>query len=267
MHGFLKPLFVTLVFGIGFTTSSVATTVKISEEVQGFLFAKLDDIPAGPSPDVSGSLCESFTKQDPKFEEAKYIEEKGWTILDEIPFAQYRIVAFAGQFESVTGTCNISQSNIAIFESGNLTGLFYLGSPEENLIGALKLMDAGFIRIFSGDFAQKLVGELHLSNEGLVLVPVSQFTPYCNGRAIVPNTLGKSIKDGREVLFKFGFKPVLNEQISESWERKYFPGINEVVGCSNGIPWCLFEYENDYSMVVLSTLGDYEIIGDGVSCK
>ena len=87
MYSFLKTFLVTMVFGIGLTTSSVATTVKISKEVQGFLFTKLDDIPSGPSPDVSGSLCEAFfIEQDPKFEEAKGIEEKGWSIIAEITF-------------------------------------------------------------------------------------------------------------------------------------------------------------------------------------
>lgn len=269
MYGFLKTFLVTVVFGIGLTTSSVATTVKISKEVQGFLFTKLDDIPSGPSPDVSGSLCEAFfIEQDPKFEEAKGIEKKGWSIIAEIPFAQYRIIAFAGQFESGTSaTCKISQSNIAVFESGNLIGVFYLGSPEGNLIGDLRLMDAGFIRIFSGDFVQELVGELHLFSEGLELATVSQFTAYCNGRAIVPNTLGTSIKDGREILFEYGFNPIRVTQDHETWGSKYYSGINEFVGCGNGIPWCYFEYENAYSTIMLRTLGAKEVIKDDISCK
>ena len=116
-------------------------------------------------------------------------------------------------------------------------------------------MDAGFVTLFSVSYTQELLAELHLITEGLALTPISKFTPHCNGKAILPNTLGANIEDGRELLSKFGFEPILNEQILTSWAAQYRSGINEIVGCSNGIPWCLFEYESNHGRVVLSTLG------------
>ena len=247
-----------------------AKQVVINPELTSFRFGSLNSIPKSSYPETSYP-CEGFTilNQDQQFKVSGDIGEKGWRVLAEVQLAQYKLIAYAGKFETGTSaTCAISESNIAIFENDKLLGVIYLESSKETLIGYLELMDAGFVRVISGGFIQKLVAELHLGPEGLALTtPISKFTAHCNGKAIVPNTLGKNIADGRELLFEFGFTPIPNEQISGSWTIEYFPGITELVGCSNGISWCGFEYENEHSRVVLSTLGNEEIVKDYVACK
>ena len=222
-------------------------------------------------PNSINSHCKHFTvalnKQ--KFAISNIIRKKGWEILAEEQLAQYKFIAFAGKFETGTSsTCSISESNIAIFKNDGFSGILYPDSSRDTLIGNLKLMDAGFINVFSGSNRQALVAELRLTPEGLELTPPSSgFTAHCNGKSIVPNTLGYNIADGREVMFEFGFKPIPHEQMSESWTNEYFSEITELTGCSNGITSCFFEYENDHSRVVLSTPGNNKIVKDHVQCK
>ena len=102
---------------------------------------------------------------------------------------------------------------------------------------------------------------------GIKFNSTSKTTIHCDKMVIVPNTIGMDISDGRNLMFEFGFRPIINKDFSETWESKYYSGITELVGCSNGITWCNFEYENDRSRVVLRTLGQDEIIEDEVQCK
>lgn len=271
MLSFIRFITTLGIFLFSFANIASSKQVVINPELTSFRFNTLNSIPKGPYPEINKTGCDHFTisKQDQQFKVSGDIGEKGWSILAEVQLAQYKIIAFAGQFELGTSfTCAISQSNIAIFENAELLGVIYLESSKETLIGHLDLMDAGFVRVISGGFRQKLVAELHLGPEGLALItPISEFTAHCNGKAIVPNTLGENIVDGRGVLFEFGFTPIPNEQMSGSWTNKYFPGITELVGCSNGITWCLFEYENEHSTIVLSTPGTEEIVRDYIICK
>ena len=246
-------------------------TFEIHQELPDFRFGYLEAVPSGTHLDINATDCPDFTiqKQDQRFELSGSIRKKGWPVIAEVQLAQYKFIAFAGKFKpNTSSTCEISQSNIAVFEDDELLGVIYLGNPEDALIGNLELMDAGFIRIYSGRFIWELVAELHLEPEGLRLItPISEFTAHCNGKAIVPNTLGENIADGREVMFKFGFTPIPFEQMPGSWTNEYFPGINELVGCSNGITFCGFSYENEHSQVWLTTIGDTEIVRNEVSCK
>ena len=255
----------------GLLKNDLSKQVEIHPELPDFRFGYLEEVPIGPDTDTDATHCKDFTisKLDQRFELSGTIRKKGWPVIAEVQFAQYKLIAFAGKFEpNTSSTCQISQSNIAIFENDDLLGVIYLGSSKDTLIGDLELMDNGFfVRIISGSLAQKPVAELHLSPTGLALKPISSIISYCDGKVIVPNTLGVNIVDGREIMFEFGFTPIPNEQRSDSWESKYYSGISELVGCSNGIPWCIFEYENEHSVVFLSTLGKDEVIRDFVKCK
>lgn len=89
----------------------------------------------------------------------------------------------------------------------------------------------------------------------------------CEGNSNLPNLIGMDIAVGREVMFENGYRPIINEDFSISWESKYFPSISELVGCSNGVPWCVFNYENDVSITILRTLGNQEIVEQEVICN
>ena len=88
----------------------------------------------------------------------------------------------------------------------------------------------------------------------------------CEGESNLPNLIGLDIAVGREEMFERGYRPIINEDFYDSRESKYYPGISELVGCSNGIPWCIFNYENDGNVVILRTLGQQEIVEQEVIC-
>lgn len=88
----------------------------------------------------------------------------------------------------------------------------------------------------------------------------------CEGLSDLPNLIGLEIAVGREVMFENGYTPVINQDFSNSWESKYYPGISELMGCSNGVPWCIFNYKNDVSVAILRTLGNQEIVEQEVIC-
>ena len=76
-----------------------------------------------------------------------------------------------------------------------------------------------------------------------------------------------TIQDARDKLWISGFDRIEHEQEPDTYTSKTYPGINELVGCSNGIPWCYFEYEDKYSKVTLRTLGSAEVVRSDVLCK
>lgn len=244
--------------------------VTIAIDIDDFRYSKIQTIPYGPDPEISGSNCESWAvkSSEQKYIQTQKIASLGWLILSEVKFAHYTLIAFAGAFEDGTSaTCKITQSNIAIFKNDNLQGIIYLSDAQQDKIGSLQLMESGSVRIFSGNYQHKAIAEIQLQRKGLLLSGISKTTPFCQGQTILPNTLGLSIYDGRQMLFDYGYLAVSQDASWETWERKYFSGIDEIVGCSNGIVWCQFEYENEHSRVVLSTLGNEEIISDAVFCK
>ena len=187
--------------------------------------------------------------------------------------AKYHFIAFAGSFSGGTSsTCSISQSNIAIFEQDNLLGIIYLDASDASLIGSIRLMDAGFIRVFSGDAIQMPVADIHLSLNGFELKTISALTAYCNGTSIVPSVFGKDIIEARNVLINHGFEPI--EAIEPSlpvWRMHLInDGIREVDACSGiGYSFCKFRYKNENSSVNLITAGDDafpSVVRIGVNC-
>ena len=135
-------------------------------------------------------------------------------------------------------------------------GVIHLEGRDEVLIGHLEQMDDGFVQLFSGDPFRVPVADLNIGTDGLTIGLIStKPLSYCDGKTQIPHILGMPIQDAREKLFESGFDPIENEQASESWTSKYYPDINELAGCSNGIPWCFFEYEDKYSQLDLRTLG------------
>jgi hypothetical protein len=259
-------------------TASFADISKfeIDRDLKNFRFSVIKSIPNGPYPNVSEGPCAYFAvpTDDQKFSISGSIQNKGWGILSEVRLAKYHFIAFAGSFSGGTSsTCSISQSNIAIFEQNNLLGVVNLDAAEASLIGSIRLMDAGFIRVFSGDTIQMPVADIHLSLNGFELKTISALTAYCNGTSIVPSVFGKDIIEARNVLINYGFEPI--EAIEPSlpaWRMHLIDaGIREVDACSGtGYSFCRFSYKNENSSVNLITAGDDafpSVVRIGVNCK
>ena len=276
----MRNLILILIYCISLNLVSIqsagATSVIIADTVSQFKFAAIDEIPNGPKPITQNSNCDYYTldKEVRWHPVTESIADKGWAILSEVEFAQYLLIGFAGKMESSTsGSCFISESNIAIYEKDILVGVLYLNESTQSDIGSMRLMDGGFVRVFSGDLIQIPSAEITLGYNKLYVQPVSKFTAYCNGRSIVPNIIGQNILEGRSILFNLGFSPVTrNDPDVISW-RQYLlnEGISEVDGCSGtGFAFCAFDYENEGSNLTVVTAGedDYpEIVRTMIECK
>ena len=273
----MKLAGLALLLSVGAITASNAdiTQFEISGDLNNFRFNAIKSIPNGPHPDVSKVPCAWFSvpTDDQKFSISRSIQNKGWGILSEVRLAKYHFIAFAGSFDGGTsGICKISQSNIAIFEQDNLLGIIYLDGSDASLIGSIRLMDAGFIRVFSGDTIQMPVADIHLSLNAFELKTISDLTAHCNGTSIVPSVFGKDIIEARNVLINHGFEPI--EAIEPSlpvWRMHLInDGIREVDACSGiGYSFCKFRYKNENSSVNLITAGDDafpSVVRIGVNC-
>ena len=266
-----------LLLSVGAKTASNAdiSHFEIGRDLNNFRFNEIKLIPNGPYLDVSERPCAYFAvpADDQKFSISRSIQNKGWGILSEVRLAKYHFIAFAGSFDGGTsGICRISQSNIAIFEQDNLLGIIYLDGSDASLIGSIRLMDAGFIRVFSGDTIQMPVADIHLSLNAFELKTISDLTAHCNGTSIVPSVFGKDIIEARNVLINHGFEPI--EAIEPSlpvWRMHLInDGIREVDACSGiGYSFCKFRYKNENSSVNLITAGDDafpSVVRIGVNC-
>ena len=262
--------------GIGSVGKAGINQFTIDLGLNSFSFSALSLLPKGPAPIISDSPCNDFVvpKVDQKYKSSQLIQDKGWKILSEVRMAQYHFIAFAGSFDPVTsGACIISRSNIAIFEKEQLLGVVYLDDVKSSLIGSLRLMDAGFIRVFSGDIIQDPVADIQLSLNGFEMKPISDLTAYCNGGSILPSIIGKNIIEARNALFDYGFEPIeATEPMVISWRQYLIDyGIREVDGCSGtGFAFCSFSYENESGFVDLITAGEDDfptVVRSRVKCK
>jgi len=265
-----------LAFASTFTqTQAAADGITVDIEVEHFEYAPIDNLPKGPNPEIGEYQCRSYVieKDQLKYAQAKMIDRSGWGVLAETTLANYTLVAFAGSFiDGTSGTCLINRSNIAIFNDDTLEAIVYLDDPTATHIGDLILTDAGYIRVFSGDYIQLPAAEIHLTRNGLALTDTSAFTPYCNGGSIVPDVIGKNIAEARKVLFQYGFRPRLaDEPDVPAWRSNLLEeGITEIDACSHtGFAFCRFNYKNNVSEVGLVTAGEDNIptvIRDEVEC-
>lgn len=270
-----KSIILLSILFIFFQSELNAEIVTIGNDIRNFEYAPVTKIPTGPKPKVGIYSCRYFVIEEDKLKspQAKAINQIGWGVLSETKLANYTLVAFAGEFvDGTSSTCMISQSNIAIYSDKDLLGLIYLNKSEATQIGRLVLSDAGYIRVFSGDYIQTPNVEIHLKEHGLVLTQQSHFTPYCNGASILPNVIGLDILQARELLFEYGFRPSnLADQSIPAWRENLLDeGVFEVDGCSGtGFAFCRFNYSNDISSVGLITAGEDEIptvVRDDVTC-
>ena len=126
---------ISLISGVALAgDTAFIKTVEIHQELPDFRFEYLEAVPSGTHPDIDATDCPDFTiqKQDQRFELSGAIRKKGWPVIAEVQLAQYKLIAFAGKFKpNTSSTCEISQSNIAVFEDDELLGVIYLGSPED----------------------------------------------------------------------------------------------------------------------------------------
>ena len=246
--------------------------VSVMPEMRHFLFEALENIPSMPTPLESANEYPPCEMDSAEGQYAKRIEEQGWAILSEAALEQFHLVTFAGTLtRGTSGMCRISNSFVGVFENEQFIGVIRTEDERNTDIGGMGAIQDGVIRLSSGEFISIPVADIRVIDGALTFGPVSDFTSHCGGQTAVPNVIGQSIIEGREVLFRNGFRPAKTSPGDWGTEaRLQANGISEVDGCSGGPAYCMFRYEDDYSRVSVVTQGEREfpnVVRFWVDCK
>ena len=270
-----KLLIGALLSVLTMTHASAAPTkslVSVMPEMSQFLFEELENIPSMPTPLVSANEYPPCEMGSAEGQYAKRIEEQGWAILSEAALEQFHLVTFAGTLtRGTSGMCRISNSFVGIFENEQFIGVIRTEDEQNTDIGGMGAIQDGVIRLSSGEFISSPVADIKVIDDTLIFEPVSEFTSHCGGQTAVPNVIGKSIIEGREFLFSYGFQPVKTRPADWGQEAQLAAkGVAEVDGCGGGAAYCIFRYEDEFSRVSLITQGEQQfpdIVRFRVVCK
>lgn len=201
----------------------------------------------------------------PKSAAARQVAAQGWAVTSDLPLGAYRAVAFAGLMEPATsGTCNITQGNVGVFDGDRLVALAYGKSPEDAAIGHLTALADGAVRVWDGDIIGSPVGDLRVDADGaLHLGRMADEDAVCQGRAKLPNLYGMPIDKARKALAAKGWKPVRARADGE-WRQGAFirRGIVEAESCSGtGLAYCRFGYSGPAGTLSVVTAGENDLPG------
>jgi len=196
----------------------------------------------------------------PKSPAAKLVAAQGWAVMADVPLGSYRAIGFAGQMEAGTsGTCNITEGNVAVFDGDKLLALAYGKSAEDTAIGNLTALEGSAVRVWDGDIASSPVGDLRVEPDGtLRLAKVADEDSVCKGQAKVPNVYNMPIDKARKALADKGWKPVRGGASPEPRQAALVKrGITEAESCAGtGLAYCDFGYAGPAGRLTLTTVGD-----------
>lgn len=199
----------------------------------------------------------------PKSAAARLVAAQGWAVMADVPLGAYRAVSFAGHMEAGTsGTCNITQGNVAVFDGDKLVALAYGKSAEDTAIGNLTALEGGAVRVWDGDIVGSPVGDLHVEADGtLRLGKLADEESVCKGQAKVPNVYGMPIDEARKALVDKGWKPVRGGASPEPRQAALVRrGITEAESCAGtGLAYCDFGYVGPAGRLTLTTVGENEL--------
>ena len=235
---------------------------KEDSKYSDLLLTKVTNIPKGPSPEDKDDMCRYY-RIAPQTDAGIQLQKMGWGVMSEINLGAYNFVSFAGKFNSGTsGMCQRTQGNIGVFKGGNLTTIIYTKSKDDDLIGDLKLLEGGAIRIWSGAFLEWPIADIKLTNDGFKIADLSQLQSFCEGKTVVPYIYKDTIRQARKKLFQFGWTP--KQSGDGLWTRAQAlktSGVTEIQACSGtGLAMCRFDYANKYSFLGVTTVWD----GNGI---
>ncbi|WP_295978637.1 Stk1 family PASTA domain-containing Ser/Thr kinase [uncultured Variovorax sp.] len=273
----LRSSLTALAFGLALSTPAPAQTVPSAPRLQ----SDLKDIrvrAVASLPRAGGEASErdgcSWRTIKPKSAAAKLVAAQGWAVMADLPLGAYRAVSFAGRMEPGTsGTCNITQGNVALFDGDRLFALAYGKSADDAAIGNLTPIEGGSVRVWDGGIVGSPVGDLRAEADGTVrLGRVADEESVCQGRASVPNVYGKPVDKARKALAAKGWKPVRIKPDGESRQAELIRhGIVEVESCAGtGLGYCSFSYRGAAGTLSLVTAGESampNVVGYNVECR
>ncbi|KVL63091.1 hypothetical protein WT01_06690 [Burkholderia cepacia] len=251
-----------LMLGVALTVPAAAQTTasapRVVSELKDIRMKPLANLPMAGSAIERGDCSQRVIQ--PKSAAAGLVAAQGWAVLSDVPLGPYRAISFAGRLEAATsGTCSITQGNVAVFENGKLIALAYGKSAEDTAIGRLAPLEGGAVRIWDGDIAPSPAGDLHVDRDGtLRLSRVADEDAVCKGRAKVPNVYNMPIDKARKALIANGWDPVRGGASGEPRQSALVKrGIVETESCAGtGLAFCDFGYTGPAGRLTLTTLGD-----------
>ena len=239
-----------------------ARPLDVQTALKGLHFTSATELPAGPGAASHAEQCPGFTIE-PVSAAGKRVQKLGWPVLSEAMLGRFRLVSFAGAFESGTsGSCMISRGNIAVFDGLQLRALAYAGTASDMSIGRLAPLEGGSVRVWSGDYPAMPTGDLRLlGDDRLQLGEVAAEESLCHGAVHVPNIFAMPIDKARQVLIAKGWAPAtVKIAPSELFARErgfQQRGIVEVGGCAGtGYGFCTFRYRSAGARLSVVTAGD-----------
>lgn len=250
-----------------------APAPRVVSELKNIRMQALTKLPKAGGDAGDRDSCPQLVIQ-PKSVAAKQVAAQGWAVMADVPLGRYRAVSFAGQMEAATsGTCNVTQGNVAVFDNDRLVALAYGKSAEDTAIGTLSLLEGGAVRVWDGDIAPSPVGDLHVDSDGTLRISkVADEDAVCQGRAKVPNVYNMPIDKARKALATQGWNPVRGKASGESRQTALAKrGIVEAESCAGtGLGYCDFNYAGSAGRLTLTTVGDNalpQVAGYGVKCR
>ncbi|WP_221625313.1 hypothetical protein [Burkholderia cepacia] len=251
-----------LMLGLALAVPAAAQTTvsapRVVSELKDIRMKPLANLPMAGSANDRGD-CSQLVIQ-PKSAAARLVAAQGWAVMSDMPLGPYRAISFAGQMEAATsGTCSITQGNVAVFENGRLIALAYGKSAEDTAIGRLAPLESGAVRIWDGDIAPSPAGDLHVDRDGtLRLSRVADEDAVCQGRAKVPNVYNMPIDKARKALIANGWNPVRGGASGEPRQSALVRrGIVETESCAGtGLAFCDFGYTGPAGKLTLTTVGE-----------
>ncbi|VWD49291.1 hypothetical protein BCO71033_05187 [Burkholderia contaminans] len=265
-----------LVLGLALTVPAAAQThasaPRVVSELKDIRMKALANLPRAASPTDRESCWQRVIQ--PTSPAARLVVAQGWAVMSDVPLGPYRAVSFAGRLAPATsGTCSITQGNVAVFENGKLIALAYGKSAEETAIGRLAPLEGGAVRVWDGDIPPSPAGDLHVDADGtLRLSRVADEDAVCKGLAKVPNVYNMPIDKARKVLVAHGWKPVRGSASGEARHSALVRrGIVETGSCAGtGLGYCDFGYAGAAGTLTLTTVGegDFPSVTDyDVKCR
>ena len=246
--------------------------VTVLPEAGQFFFEELRDIPSMPNPLMSADGYRPCEMSPAEGEFAQQIEAMGWAILSEVSLEQFHLVTFAGHLtQGTSGMCRVLNGFVGVFEDKQFIGVVRSENEQDADIGWMDVIQDGVIRLSTGEFISSPIADIKVADDTLIFGPVSEFTSHCGNQSAVPNVIGRSIIEGRELLFSYGFQPAKTRPADWGQEARLVAnGVSEVDGCSGGPSYCMFRYEDKFSRVSVVTQGEQEfpnVVRFWVDCK
>lgn len=255
------------------SASTNAPALRLVSELKDIRVTALNSLPKAGGSGSAQNGCPWRVVQ-PKSPAARLVAAQGWAVMADVPLGSYRAVSFAGQMKAGTsGTCYITQGNVAVFDGDKLLALAYGKSADEAAIGDLTALEGGAVRVWDGDIVGSPVGDLRIEADGTMrLGKLAVEESVCKGQAKVPNIYGMPIDKARKALADKGWKPVRIKPDGESRQAGLIKrGIVEVESCSGtGLAYCSFSYTGAAGALSVVTAGEKglpNVVGYDAKCR